>query len=308
MHIGLWVDMEGAGGIDDYRACLPAFPHYWETGRAALTADVIAAAEGLLAGGATSVSVVDIHGPGWFKNLISDRLPVGVEPFSGPLHQEVLDAAFHIGFHARCGTADGFMSHTHVPEFRIKVNDALVTENHVLAWNAAVPVLGVAGDRALEPELDGMLAGTPFLEVKRSTSRTATTLRYPDPDERAAAIRDFARQCLQSGRERPAPIFAPGSQVLISMNPQLIDATFEEHGLHRRSRATLSMIGSEWRTDIWPRVRIAARAASRPLDEPVDQLDLTNPAVVRDGNPHALQQLRERFDAWMHMLHPAWEE
>ena len=112
MRIGLWVDMVGAGGIDDYRACLPAFPHYWETGRAALTADVIATAEGLLAGGATSVSVVDIHGP-----------------------------------------------------------------------------------------------------------------------------------------------------------------------------------------DIWPRARIAAKVASRPLDAPACQLDLTSPAVVRDGNPDALRQLRDRFDA-----------
>lgn len=300
--------MEGAAGIDDYRACLPAYPQYWDTGRDRLTDDVVAAVSGLLAGGATSVVVADIHGPGWFKNVITDRLPAGVTPATGAIQPGDVDVAFHVGFHARCGTAHGFMSHTSVPEFRIKVNDALVTENHVLAWMTGVPVVGITGDRALDQELDGALEGTPFLEVKSSTGRTETVLRYSSPDERAAAIRDFAAECLQASRERVPPIFPPNSEVMVSMNPAFIDDSFSEHGWRRRSDATLSIGGSDWQREIWPAVRVTAGAASRPLEEFASQLDLTNPDVVISGDQRALQGLRDRFDTWMHTLHPAWVE
>jgi hypothetical protein len=195
-----------------------------------------------------------------------------------------------------------------VPEFRIKVNDALITENHVLAWLTGVPVLGITGDRALAPELDGVLTGTPFLEVKHSTSRTETSLAYPDPDERAAAIREFAAECVAAAGERDLPTLPAESQVIVSMNPKYIDDSLEAQGLQRRSAATLAMTGSDWRGEIWPRVRLAARAATWVLDEYASQLDLTNPAVLDTADQEILRRFRERFDAWMHTLHPAWEE
>jgi D-aminopeptidase len=200
------------------------------------------------------------------------------------------------------------MSHTHVPEFRLKVNDALVTENHVLAWISGVPVVGVTGDRALASELDGVLDGTPFLEVKRSASRTETFLRFSNSNERAAAIREFASACLQTARTRDSPAFERDSEVVISMSPRYIDSAVEADGVTRRSAATLAVTGSDWNRDIWQHVRMAARAASTVLDEFASQLDLTSPGVVTAGDERTLQGLRDRFDTWMHTLHPAWVE
>lgn len=85
------------------------------------------------------------------------------------------DALFQVGFHARAGTPNGFVSHTMVPGLRVAGDGAPVTESHIWARLAGLPVLGIAGDAALGGQLDGILRGTPFLAVKRSVSRTENT-------------------------------------------------------------------------------------------------------------------------------------
>ena len=308
MRIILFADMEGITHITDYRECFPVFPQYWQTGRDIFTEEVVAAAQGLLSGGASSVTVVDGHGPGSWANLIAGRLPDGGELLTGPLQPSTVDAAFHVGFHARCGTPDGFMSHTHVPEFRLKVNGSLITENHNLAWSAGVPVLGITGDHRLHRQLDGVLAGTPFLEVKQSTSRTETKPLYRDRESASAAVRDFARECLRVSSQQIIPEIPFDSVVAISMKPRFTDSATGHSGLQRESPAVVAIRGSDWRREIRPGIGRAAQAASQPLDAILAKLDLSSEQALNGQDPTTVQSLRDLIDDWMHTLHGEWED
>jgi D-amino peptidase len=79
MRVLLWADMEGMSRIADHRECWPEFPPYWQTGRRTFTGEVVAAATGLLHGGASAVLVVNGHGLGW-PNVLWDELPERVAP------------------------------------------------------------------------------------------------------------------------------------------------------------------------------------------------------------------------------------
>src|SRR5205085_484738 len=57
-------DMEGLAGEDDWREFIASYPDLYARGRQLLTDDVNAVIAGLVAGGATSIEVVDGHGSG----------------------------------------------------------------------------------------------------------------------------------------------------------------------------------------------------------------------------------------------------
>lgn len=205
----LIADMEGTSGITDYRECWPVFTEYWDTGRQKMMADVVAAVQGLLDGGATEVLLINGHGFG-YPNIDADQLPEGCrlipdDEESATIQAGNFDASFQIGRHARCGTREGFMSHTQTPDFRVSIDGKLITESHINAWRADRPLLGIIGDAALEAQLDGALKGTPFMAVKQSQSRTETTPVHPNQTAASAAIRAFAAWCVVNGDEREAP-------------------------------------------------------------------------------------------------------
>src|SRR5947207_15468503 len=57
-------DMEGLSGEDDWREFVSSYPDLYAKGRQLLTDDVNAVIAGLVAGGATTIDVVDGHGSG----------------------------------------------------------------------------------------------------------------------------------------------------------------------------------------------------------------------------------------------------
>src|ERR1051325_1403147 len=57
-------DMEGLAGQDDWRSFLFSHPEKYPEGQKLLAADINAVVDGLFAGGATQVDVVDAHGSG----------------------------------------------------------------------------------------------------------------------------------------------------------------------------------------------------------------------------------------------------
>src|SRR5216110_1877886 len=77
MRVVLSTDMEGISQLSRPREIVAACPEYWETGRPAYEAEVVAACEGLLAGGATEVVVIDNHASGNPANFAADALPAG---------------------------------------------------------------------------------------------------------------------------------------------------------------------------------------------------------------------------------------
>lgn len=208
MRIVLSADMEGISQIRDLDELLAWRPQYWETGRARMTDDVVAAATGLLQGGATEVVVLDNHFSGNPCNVIADRLPAGARIATWnvfDLPALAVDGMLQVGYHPRRNVA-GFAPHTYVPGLRLSIGDEDIGESHGRAWAANTRLLGIIGHAAHGDTL-GSLAGTPFLAVQDGSEPEAATPRFTDPDASADAIRDFAREaiCGIARAPRPAP-------------------------------------------------------------------------------------------------------
>src|SRR5690242_12640919 len=152
MVIAVSVDMEGASQLRSVREIFGCFPEYWATGRPRLEADVAAACEGLLAGGAAELIVMDNHG-GNRINVRAEVLPPGarLETWNAfELRGRGVDAMFQVGYHAR-GGVEGFLSHTYMPGLRLRLDDELISESHWRAWALGAPLLGIVGnDRHLD--------------------------------------------------------------------------------------------------------------------------------------------------------------
>jgi D-amino peptidase len=311
MHVVLQADMDGVAQITDYRECFPVYPAYWQTGRRRMTADVAAAAEGLFDGGASAVTIRNSHGAGW-PNLVPEDLPsravVAEGGFGAPRSEAAFDASFQVGRHARCGTPDGFLSHTGVFDFRITVDGRPVTESHAIAgaWSVGVPLLGIVGDAALAPELDGTLTGTPFLAVKRSTSRRETAPVHADPAASAEAIRAFARDCARRWRERRAPRLPASFTVELSMDPAAADRVAGTHGLVRVSPAVLRLQATDWRAEAGPAVGAAARAAAAALLADLAPLDLASEETAWRQPSGPFEKVRRAFDDFAAADYAAW--
>jgi D-aminopeptidase len=308
MRVLMLTDMEGISRITDYRECWPAFPEYWNTGRRKITGDVSAAAQGLLDGGATTVAVKNGHGTGGWPNLLVDSFPTHVQMFSESDRYEDFDASFQVGLHARCGTGDGFISHTNVPEFRIRVNDELITESHDDAWTLGLPLLGITGDETLERELDGSLSGVPFLGVQRSTSRVDTMPVHASEEASLDAIRRFAAACARNMRQRATPRPPENFTVEMSLRPDLADLVYTGSLLTRQSASVLSLKGNEWRRDAKPGLGAGIAAALRPWNEAHGDLNLSTEADMLQQSPESLERMRRYLDHWMHTNYPAWQD
>jgi D-amino peptidase len=208
MRVVLSADMEGIAGMRSAGQVLACCPEYWESGRAAYTADVVAAAEGLLDGGATEVVVLDNHASGNPRNLLLDRLPAGVREESWnvfDLPAQGIDAMLQVGYHPRGGQR-GFVPHTYSPGLRLRVGDEEISESHGRAWAAQVPLIGITGN-AVHARTLGSLEGVPFLVVQDGDDPHAATPVLTEP---AQAIREFAREALRGIADAPRPVAPAG--------------------------------------------------------------------------------------------------
>jgi D-amino peptidase len=207
------------------------------------------------------------------------------------------DAMFLVGFHARAGTPDGFISHTMVPGLKVFVDGAPLTEPHIWAWLEGLPVLGVAGDRALGGQLDGFLEGTPFLAVKDSSSRYATMLTPRDRAERLASLTDFAEQC---ARQRiRALTFPTGFTFSVELDPGLAAAAHGAAGLRTVSPGVLAKPATDWVRDAWPALQRAMQAALQPMLAAQGDLDLGTEERMRRQQPGDLERLRAYLSDWV---------
>lgn len=272
MRVLLCVDMEGISQITSFRQLWAPFPEYWQSGRDATTADTVAAIKGLRSGGATSITVCELHGPVLGEILDLEALPSPAtwvareEALKYPAVRQQHDALFMLGWHARCGTPDGFMSHTGGINMRVAVDGRPVTEAHINAWRTELPLLGVTGDAALEPQLTDALEGVPFLPVKKAVSRAEAEPLYP-PEESAAAIEAFATWAVQHAHERPAVAIPERFVLTLSMDPRFADLVDGQHGLNRTSPAILARSVTDWWYDAEPAILAAINASFSPLEK-----------------------------------------
>jgi D-amino peptidase len=305
MLVAVSVDMEGASQLRSVREIFGCMPEYWQTGKPRLEADVAAACEGLLAGGASELVVLDNHG-GNTVNVSPESLPPGarLETWNVyDLREHGVDAMFQVGYHAR-GGVDGFLSHTYLPGLRLRAGGELISESHGRAWAAELPLLGIVGNDLHQQTL-GSLEETPYLVVQESIGRDAMRPVYADPQDGLKAIRSFAHTCARRSASATA-IAAPAG------------VTFEASMPNGRE-VVEDMTGAGWtrvgdvefavELDTWRDSRASLAAAMNAALAPFMPYWLSGFASADEADAADQERaghLVTIFDAWAAESHPQW--
>jgi D-amino peptidase len=297
----LSADMEGISQLTQAREIMAACPEYWQTGRPSYQAEVTAACEGLLAGGATEVVVLDNHASGNPTNIDADVLPAGarLETWNvWDLPERGVDAMFQVGYHAR-GGVDGFLSHTYGLDLRLRYGDELISESHGRIWAAQTRLIGITGNDLHEQRL-GSLSGTPFLVVQRSAGHATA-----EPAAGLAEIGEFARACTENAGD-VAPIEAPGASRLAASIPHgaEVEAVMREGGWARTGEVEYEIALDSWRDAREP-VGAGMLAAFSPVLE-LWSNDLTSPEHADDYDEVKRERLGAAIDAWAEISGPEW--
>ncbi|MBC8088149.1 MAG: M55 family metallopeptidase [Phycisphaerae bacterium] len=176
LKVFISVDMEGLAGVvtaSDVSSTGPDYAHF----RAIMAAETNAAVDGAIRAGATSVVVRDSHGSK--QNL----LPNDVDPrarllrgaSTGPRNMmegidSTFDAVVFVGYHAKAGTPKAILEHTSTGNVvDVSINGVSLPEggyNALVAGLVGVPVVFVAGDRAVVDQIRGMLGPIEGVAVK----------------------------------------------------------------------------------------------------------------------------------------------
>jgi D-amino peptidase len=296
--------MEGASQLRSVREIWGCLPEYWATGRPRLEADVRAACEGLLAGGASELVVLDNHG-GNTLNVSPEALPDGAKLETWrdfDLREHGVDAMFQVGYHPR-GGVDGFLSHTYLPGLRLRVDGELISESHGRAWAAGTPLLGITGNDSHRETL-GSLSDTPFLVVQRTISRSQAEPVFGEEDG-LDAIREFARHCMNSAASAP-PVTAPTQLTFEASMPNGHEVVEQmtAAGWERAGQVEFIARLETWR-DGRELLAAAMNAALAPfMPYWLGGFDRADDAAAADQQ--RVQQLRLIFDAWAEESHPQW--
>lgn len=301
MRVVLSSDMEGISQLRRAREILAACPEYWHTGRPRYEAEVAAACEGLLAGGATEVIVLDNHASGNPANLAADALPSGARLESWnlwdvPRHD--VDAMLQVGYHAR-GGVDGFLSHTYAFELRLRCGDELISESHGRAWAARTRLIGIVGNDAHERTL-GSLSGTPFLVVQRSNGHASS-----EPLEALDAVREFARTCAENA-SGVRPVDVPGETRLAATMPHAatVEAAMREGGWTRTADVEYEVPLRTW-DDAREPIGAAMLAAFSPILSAWSN-ELTSAERAQAYDSAKRERLVAALDAWAADSGPEW--
>lgn len=297
MQVVLSADMEAIAQITDVREVVGSAPEYWQTGRARMTDDVVAAVEGLLEGGADEVVVLDNHGAGAPWNILRDRLPAGARPeswnvFDLPAHG--VDAMFQVGYHPPAGVA-GFVPHTYAPGLRLFVDAVPIGESHGRIWAAACPLLGITGHEAHRATISA-LGDAPYLVVQQGEDPHTARPAFATAEESAQAIRAFARRCAEQAAVAPRPR-VPAD---VSFTAIVQDAT-EDQAAQMAAGGWTRTGDDAFAAELerWAQARdllaTAMSAALAPIVPTWSRLDLSSPEAFAAQEPAALAELTRLF-------------
>ena len=210
IRILVYHDMEGLAGQDDWRTFLFSHPEKYPEGQKMLAADLNAVIDGLFAGGATQVDVVDAHGsgnpePDVRRDLLDSRAKQvfrdkAFDPYVDLTAPNVYDAVVAVAMHAKTGSR-GFASHTITLGMDMQINGKSITESEIVGYSwgrVGVPIIFVSGDDHLQRDLEVM----PWIEyvvTKKATSASTVELRPVDQvhaemrEKAARAVRNISK-------------------------------------------------------------------------------------------------------------------
>lgn len=255
MKIFLSSDMEGAAGIVDWSQCRAPGAAY-EAGCGLLLAEVNAAIEGALEGGASEVLVNDSHGA--MANLPPGSLAGDASYLSGrhkPLYMlEGLDdsfaAAFFVAYHGSMDSS-GTLSHTYNPRAvaGVRLNGVVAGESGINALVAAaygVPVALVTGDQVTLEEARPFLRGAVGVAVKRSTTRfSAESLHPAVACRRIREAATLAVERVLAGEVAPPVVDLPARLEVDWLTADMAEMATWIRGVERRGPRSVAMVSAD---------------------------------------------------------------
>ena len=198
------VDMEGIGGIGTGRMTSGSGKDYG-LGRELMTEEVNTVVAAIFERGPADILVNDSHGD--MQNLLHTRLDPRVQYIQGnvkPLGMvqgldDSFDGAIFLGYHARAGTAGGFLAHTGTGSVKgLWLNGTEVGEGGLNAYYAGshgVPIILAAGDLTFTKQF-GALVPTRTVATKEAIGSSVARLYHPE--EVRARLRATALEALDN--------------------------------------------------------------------------------------------------------------
>lgn len=251
MKVFISSDMEGTAGVVDWEQCSGDAPPA-AAARRLLLAEVNAAIEGAIDGGATEIAVNDSHST--MRNLPADELAGHASYISGshkPLYMmQGLDGSFgavmFVSYHGSVGIRAG-LSHTYNPRavMEARLDGAVTGEagiNALVAAHYGVPVVLVTGDRSACEETSGLIPGIVTAPVKEHVSRVAAHSMHPS--RACALIRERARAAIE-GAAPAAPPAMTGVLELSVRTTDIAEAASWVRGVERTGPRELRIEGDD---------------------------------------------------------------
>jgi D-amino peptidase len=252
MKIFLSSDMEGTAGVVDWEQCVGDGPEA-AAGRRLLLAEVNAAIEGAIEGGATEIVVNDSHSK--MRNLPADELAGEASYISGshkPLYMmqgldESFDAVLFVSYHGSVGAPAG-LSHTYNPRAVVEVtlNGTVTGEagiNALVAAHYGVPVMLVTGDRVACEETAQLIPGVHSAVVKEHVSRLAAHSLHPV--RACSLIRERAAAAISATAAASPPPLAPGILEVFVRTTDIAEAATWVRGVERTGPRQLRIQGDD---------------------------------------------------------------
>ena len=253
MKIYVLSDMEGIGGVLNRSHVFSDQPYY-EKAREWLTADVNAAVQGAIEGGATEILVADGHGANNATNLIYEKLHEGATYIQGSPWEEYLqsldssfDGFFHVGAHAMSGTKGAILEHAMNSRewVEMRVNGEPMGEIGLYAACAGqfdVPFVMVSGDDKACEESQELVPDVESAVVKYGITRHCARV-LPMPLVHAR-IREAAKAAVRKAKSVKAfKVTAPVEIEIDYFRTEKADAIREREGVHKLNARTVRYTG-----------------------------------------------------------------
>ncbi|UCF06375.1 MAG: M55 family metallopeptidase [bacterium] len=237
LKIFISVDMEGITGVVNWEDVRRNGKDY-EYFRQIMTKETNAAIEGALEAGATEIIVRDSHGSA--RNILPEMLHKNsklIRDWSGGFMSmmegidRTFDAVIFIGYHAKAGTPNAILEHTMSSAniLDISVNNVSLPEaglNALIAGYYDVPVVFVAGEKALCDHVKRLLGNVETFAVKEGLGNAALSLH---PEVSRERIREGVKNALLNLEKfKPYKITSPYTLVVKYKNEELV----HEKSLH----------------------------------------------------------------------------
>ncbi|MDZ7296144.1 MAG: M55 family metallopeptidase [candidate division KSB1 bacterium] len=230
LRVFVSVDMEGISGVVNWEEVDRSGKDY-DYFRRLMTKEASAAVEGALAAGATEILVRDSHGSA--RNILPEELHPAARllrdwsgGFKGMMEgiDETFSAVIFVGYHAKAGTPNALLEHTMSGNIAdLSINGISLPEaglNALIAGHYNVPVVFVAGDKAICEQVKQLLGNVETVAVKEGIGNAALCLH---PEVAREKIRQGVTRALQNLTQyKPFKLKAPYTMVLKLKREELV--------------------------------------------------------------------------------------